>query len=196
MTRSALTQLMTLVWTYGLIQTEAFSPKRSFGIFKPKRDKLMPSRSLPSWINAPLQISVAAVLALFLARLLHLPEAFWAPISAIVCSLDAVEGATRVARRRLLGTFFGVTIAALQISLAPHGLISYALAVVILGLICGLIKLHPSAFRFGAIALTVVVTSPDKAAVWLTASTRFADVALGILVALAVVRIWPKLDAE
>lgn len=156
----------------------------------------MPSRSLPSWINAPLQISVAAVLALFLARLLHLPEAFWAPISAIVCSLDAVEGATRVARRRLLGTFFGVTIAAIQISLAPHGLISYALAVVILGLICGLIKLHPSAFRFGAIALTVVVTSPDKAAVWLTASTRFADVALGILVALAVVRIWPKLGAE
>ena len=156
----------------------------------------MASRTLPPRINAPLQIAVAAVIALFFARLLHLPEAFWAPISAIVCSLDAVDGATRVARRRLLGTFFGVTIAAIQISLTPHGLISYAVAVAILGLICGLIKLHSSAFRFGAIALTVVVTSPDKAAVWLTAGTRFTDVALGILVALAVVRIWPKSEPD
>ena len=110
--------------------------------------------------------------------------------------LDAVDGATRVARRRLLGTFFGVTIAAIQISLTPHGLISYALAIAILGVICGLIKLHSSAFRFGAIALTVVATSPDKAAVWLTAGTRFVDVALGILVALAVVRIWPKSEPD
>ena len=95
-----------------------------------------------------------------------------------------------------MGTFFGVTIAAIQISLTPHGLISYALAIAILGLLCGLIKLHSSAFRFGAIALTVVVTSPDKAAVWLTAGTRFTDVALGILVALAVVRIWPKSEPD
>ena len=156
----------------------------------------MASRSLPPRINAPLQIAVAAVIALFFARLLQLPEAFWAPISAIVCSLDAVDGATRVARRRLLGTFFGVTIAAIQISLTPHGLISYALAIAILGVICGLIKLHSSSFRFGAIALTVVATSPDKAAVWLTAGTRFVDVALGILVALAVVRIWPKSEPD
>ena len=156
----------------------------------------MASRSLPPRINAPLQIAVAAVIALFFARLLQLPEAFWAPISAIVCSLDAVDGATRVARRRLLGTFFGVTIAAIQISLTPHGLISYALAIAILGVICGLIKLHSRAFRFGAIALTVVATSPDKAAVWLTAGTRFVDVALGILVALAVVRIWPKSEPD
>ena len=104
----------------------------------------MASRSLPPRINAPLQIAVAAVIALFFARLLQLPEAFWAPISAIVCSLDAVDGATRVARRRLLGTFFGVTIAAIQISLTPHGLISYALAIAILGVICGLIKFIPA----------------------------------------------------
>ncbi|MEC8545160.1 MAG: aromatic acid exporter family protein, partial [SAR324 cluster bacterium] len=50
----------------------------------------MAPRSLPQWINAPLKIAVAAVVALFLARILHLPEAFWAPISAIVCSLDDV----------------------------------------------------------------------------------------------------------
>lgn len=154
----------------------------------------MASRSLPTWINGPLQTAVAALIALALARLLQLPEAFWAPISAIVCSLDGFDGAAVVARRRMLGTFFGVTVAAIQISLTPHGLISYAMAIAVLGLICSLVRLHPSAFRFGAIALTVVATSPDKGAVWLTATTRFMDVALGILVALAVVRLWPAED--
>ena len=158
------------------------------------QERLMARRSLPTWINAPLQTALAAFIALALARLLQLPEAFWAPISAIVCSLDAFDGAAVVARRRMLGTLFGVTVAAIQISLTPHGLISYALAIAVLGLICSLVRLHPSAFRFGAIALTVVATSPDKGAVWLTAATRFVDVALGILVALAVVRLWPAED--
>lgn len=144
------------------------------------------------WSNSPLHIAVAALIALILARVLQLPEAFWAPISAIVCSLDAVDDAVRVARRRLLGTFFGVAIAAIQISLTPHSLISYSIAIAVLGMLSSVMRLHPSAFRFGAIALTVVATSPDKSAVWITAVTRFIDVALGILVALLIVRIWPK----
>jgi uncharacterized membrane protein YgaE (UPF0421/DUF939 family) len=51
--------------------------------------------------------------------------------------------------------------------------------------------LHPSSLRFGAIAFTVVVTEADQAAIWLTAATRFIDVALGILVALLVIQYWP-----
>ena len=152
----------------------------------------MATKSLPPWINAPLQTAVAALISLALARLLQLPEAFWAPISAIVCSLDAFGGASQVARRRLLGTLLGVTIAAVQISFTPHSLLSSAAAITSLGLICSLVRLHPSAFRFGAIAMTVVVTADGGDSVWQTAATRFVDVALGILVALVVVRFWPK----
>ena len=64
----------------------------------------MASRSLPPWIKATLKIAVAAVVALFLARTLHLEHTFWAPISAIICCLDDIDVATLVARRRLLGT--------------------------------------------------------------------------------------------
>jgi len=156
----------------------------------------MASTSLPPWINAPLQTAVAALISLTLARLLQLPEAFWAPISAIVCSLDAFGGAAQVARRRLIGTLFGVTIAAVQISFTPHSLLSYAAAITALGLICSLARLHPSAFRFGAIAMTVVVTADGGNHVWKTAATRFIDVALGILVALVVVRLWPNQDQD
>ena len=144
-----------------------------------------------SEINAAAQTAVAAVLALLLARLFQLPESFWAPISAIVCSLDAWDGALRVGRRRLLGTALGVTIGALQMSFTTHSLPSYALVIAVLGLVCSALSLHPSAFRFGAIALTVVVTDTSNPNIWITAATRFIDVSLGILVALVVVKAWP-----
>lgn len=147
-----------------------------------------------SLISSPLRVAVAAVLSMALAQALHLPEAYWAPISAIVCSLDALEGASITARRRLIGTFFGVVIAAFQVYLTPYNLINYGLAIAVLGLVCSTAKLHTSAFRFGAIALTVVVTTPNHAEVWMTAATRFVDVAVGIVVALLVLLVWPRIS--
>ena len=147
-----------------------------------------------SLISSPLRVAVAAVLSMALAQALHLPEAYWAPISAIVCSLDALEGASITARRRLIGTFFGVVIAAFQVYLTPYNLINYGLAIAVLGLVCSTAKLHTSAFRFGAIALTVVVTAPNHSEVWMTAATRFVDVAVGIVVALIVLLVWPRIS--
>lgn len=144
--------------------------------------------------SSPLRVAVASVLSMALAQALHLPEAYWAPISAIVCSLDALEGASITARRRLIGTFFGVVIAAFQVYLTPYNLINYGLAIAVLGLVCSTAKLHTSAFRFGAIALTVVVTAPNHAEVWMTAATRFVDVAVGIVVALLVLLVWPRIS--
>jgi uncharacterized membrane protein YgaE (UPF0421/DUF939 family) len=127
-----------------------------------------------------------------LAQALHLPDPYWAPISAIVCSLDAFEGAAATARRRLVGTLIGVVLAALQVSFTAYNLINYGLAIALLGLLCRAARLHPSSLRFGAIALTVVVSDPNKSMVWLTAGARFVDVALGIAVALLVVKAWPQ----
>ena len=145
-----------------------------------------------SFISSPLQTAVAAVVSMGLAQALHLPDPYWAPISAIVCSLDAFDGAAATARRRLVGTLIGVFLAALQVSFTSYNLINYGLAIALLGLLCSAARLHPSSLRFGAIALTVVVSDPDKSVVWFTAAARFVDVALGIAVALLVVKAWPK----
>ena len=144
------------------------------------------------FISSPFQTTVAAVLAMGLAQLLQMPDSYWAPISAIVCSLDTTDIAYQTARRRLIGTLFGVLIAALQISLVPYSLFSYGIAIALLGLLCSAIRLHSSSLRFGGIALTVVVTESARSSVWLVAGTRFVDVALGIIIALLVVRSWPK----
>ena len=144
------------------------------------------------FISSPLQTAVAAVVSMGLAQALHLPDPYWAPISAIVCSLDAFEGAAATARRRLVGTLIGVILAALQVSFTAYNLINYGLAIALLGLLCRVGRLHPSSLRFGAIALTVVVSDPNKSMVWFTAGARFVDVALGIAVALLVVKVWPQ----
>jgi len=144
------------------------------------------------FISSPLQTAVAAVMSMGIAQAVQLPDPYWAPISAIVCSLDAFEGASTTARRRLMGTLIGVVLAAIQVSFSSHNLINYGIAIAVLGLICSTAKLHQSSLRFGAIALTVVVTDPNRSTVWFTAGARFIDVALGIAVALLVVKAWPR----
>ena len=88
------------------------------------------------FISNPLQTAVAAVVSMGLAQALHLPDPFWAPISAIVCSLDAFDGASETARRRLIGTFLGVLLAAVQVSFMAYNLLNYGLAIALLCLAC------------------------------------------------------------
>ena len=142
-------------------------------------------------ISSALQIALAAVLSLALAQALQLPDAYWAPISAIVCSLEALDRAFETARRRLIGTLLGVVLAALQGSFVQQSLLSYGIFIGLLGWLCYMARLHPSSLRFGAIAFTVVVTEADQAKIGLTAATRFIDVALGIVVAILVIQCWP-----
>ena len=76
-------------------------------------------------ISSSLQIAISAVLALATAQALQLPDAYWAPISAIVCSLEAFDRAFETARRRLIGTLLGVVLAAIQVSFVPQSLLTY-----------------------------------------------------------------------
>ena len=117
-------------------------------------------------------------------------------ISAIICSLEAFEGASATARCRLLRTLLGVLLPALQVNFAAYNLLNYGLAIALLGLLCSAVRLYPSSLRFGAIALTVVVSDPDQSVVWFTTGARFVDVALGIAVALLVVKAWPKVKNQ
>ena len=73
-------------------------------------------------ISSSLQIALSAVLALAAAQALQLPDAYWAPISAIVCSLEAFDRAFETARRRLIGTLLGVGLAAVQVSFVQQSL--------------------------------------------------------------------------
>jgi uncharacterized membrane protein YccC len=85
-----------------------------------------------------------------------------------------------------------VVFGAAQVQWLPAGLPAYVAAILLLGLVCGLLRLHQSAYRFGGIALTIVSLVPHATPVWGLAWFRFVDVSLGILVSLAITVVWPE----
>ena len=68
----------------------------------------------------------------------------------------------------------------------------FGASVFILGLLCPLAQADRSAYRFGGITLAIVLLIPRAGSAWETALHRFAEVSIGIGVALMLTLIWPE----
>jgi uncharacterized membrane protein YgaE (UPF0421/DUF939 family) len=134
--------------------------------------------------------TIAAVVALLLARLLKLPEFYWAPISAIVIIQSPINPKT-VAWQRFAGTALGATVAALIATFLSSGALVYAGAIFLCGVLCSILQLS-GAYRFAAITLSIVLLVAHQQPPWIVALHRFVEVSLGIAVALAVAQLWPS----
>src|SRR5947209_20612560 len=132
---------------------------------------------------------VAAVASLLLARLLKLPEFYWAPISAIVIIESTIDPRT-LAWQRFAGTALGAVLAALIATFFPGNALVYAVAIFLCGLLCALLRLR-GAYRFAAITLSIVLLIAHQRPAWIVASHRFVEVSVGIAVALALAALWP-----
>ena len=62
------------------------------------------------WPDA-LRMVVSTVLAATVSTLLHLPEMYWAVLSAVIVSRPGAGGSTKVGSSRLIGTVFGSAVA-------------------------------------------------------------------------------------
>jgi uncharacterized membrane protein YgaE (UPF0421/DUF939 family) len=133
--------------------------------------------------------TIAAVVSLLLARLLKLPESYWAPISAIVIIQSTIDPRT-VAWQRFAGTALGAALGALVATFFSSALI-YAAAIFLCGLLCALLRLR-GAYRFAAITLSIVLLIAHQRPAWIVASHRFVEVSVGIAVALAIAEVWPN----
>jgi uncharacterized membrane protein YgaE (UPF0421/DUF939 family) len=133
--------------------------------------------------------TVAAVASLLLARLLKLPEFYWAPISAIVIIQSTIDPST-LAWQRFAGTALGAVLAALIATFLPGSALVYAVAIFLCGLLCAVLRLR-GAYRFAAITLSIVLLIAHQRPAWIVASHRFVEVSVGIAVALALAALWP-----
>jgi uncharacterized membrane protein YgaE (UPF0421/DUF939 family) len=133
--------------------------------------------------------TIAAVVSLLLARILKLPEFYWAPISAIVIIQSTIDPRT-VAWQRFAGTALGAALAALIGTFFRSSVLVYAIAIFLCGALCALLRLR-SAYRFAAITLSIVLLIAHERPAWIVASHRFVEVSLGIAVALALAEVWP-----
>ena len=136
--------------------------------------------------------TVAAVLAMLLARLLKLPEFYWAPISAIVIIQSTIDPKT-LAWQRFAGTALGAAMGALigtVFPASPTNTWVYAGAIFLAGVLCVLLRFR-GAYRFAAITLSIILLIAHKSVAWIVAWHRFAEVSLGIAVALTIALLWP-----
>ena len=132
---------------------------------------------------------MAAVVSLLLARILKLPESYWAPISAIVIIQSTINPRT-VAWQRFAGTALGAALGGLVATFFSPSALVYGVAVFLCGVLCAVLRLD-GAYRFAAITLSIVLLIAHQRPAWIVASHRFVEVSVGIAVALAVAQLWP-----
>jgi uncharacterized membrane protein YccC len=139
--------------------------------------------------------AVAAVASLLVARLFRLPEAYWAPITTLVITQSSLGTALSVSWQRFVGTALGAVVGAVvAIHFGPHALV-FASCVFILGLLCAAVHSDRSAYRFGGVTLAIVLLVPRTQLPWQVAFNRFAEVSIGIGVALIFAFVWPERDS-
>jgi uncharacterized membrane protein YgaE (UPF0421/DUF939 family) len=136
-----------------------------------------------------IRTTVAAVVALLLARLVKLPESYWAPISTIVIIQSTIPPRT-LGWQRFLGTALGAVLgAALATFFSPSAWI-YGLGLLLCGLFAWMLRVG-GAYRFAGITLSIVLLIPHTRPPWIVGWHRFLEVSLGIAVALVITAVWP-----
>ena len=139
--------------------------------------------------------AVAAVASLLVARLFRLPEVYWAPISTLVITQSSMGAALAVSWQRFAGTALGAVVGAIVATrFEPHAL-AFGVSVFVLGLLCAAAHVDRSAYRFGGVTLAIVVLVPRMGApASQIAFHRFAEVSVGIGVAVILTWFWPESD--
>jgi uncharacterized membrane protein YccC len=136
--------------------------------------------------------TVAAVASLLVARAVALPEPYWATISTLVAMQSSLRASWEVSRKRFTGTLLGAAVGGALASLLHPGVLLFAAAVLGMGLLCALVRLDRVAYRYIGITLAIVILVPHERPAWITAAHRFAEVSIGIAVALALTALWPE----
>jgi uncharacterized membrane protein YccC len=148
-------------------------------------------KNLPS-IAHGIRTAVAATASVIIARLVTMPEAYWAAIATLVVMQSTLGATLTLSIERIAATAVGASIGALEVNYFKANLVAYAIAIFVVGLLSFAFRLEKTAYRYASITLTIIVLIPRSEAPWATALHRFIEVSVGIIVALAVAALWPE----
>jgi len=151
--------------------------------------------NLPSVVHS-IRTAIAATISLAVARLFGLPEAYWAAIATLVVMQSTLGATLLISVERIAATALGALAGAFLATWFPGDLFVFATAVFVLGLLCAAFRMEKTAYRYASITLGIIVLIPRSNAAWIVALHRFFEVSVGILVALALVAVWPEHQAE
>ena len=148
-------------------------------------------KNLPSITHA-IRTAVAATVAVIIARMVQMPEAYWAAIATLVVMQSSLGATLTLSIERIVATALGASVGALEANFFGGNLIAFALAIFLIGLLSIVFRLEKTAYRYASITLAIIVLIPRLSAAWIIALHRFLEVSVGIVVALAVVAVWPE----
>ena len=139
--------------------------------------------------------AVAAVASVLAARLFRLPETYWAPITTLVITQSSLGAALAVSWQRFVGTVLGAIVGVIVATYFGPQVVVFGTSVFTLGLICAAAHSDRSAYRFAGVTLAIVLLVPRTGPAWQIAFHRFAEVCIGIAVALILAVVWPEREA-
>lgn len=130
-------------------------------------------------------IAFTAVICLFLAQYLRLPQGYWAVMSSIIVMQSSVQETISASLTRLIGTAIGAIIGGLFLALYGVHVWVFGIAVMIVVSICMFLNLKQS-YRLAAVTVAIILLVNHPESPWMTALHRFLEVSLGVVVALLV----------
>jgi uncharacterized membrane protein YccC len=152
---------------------------------------LLPPAQLETAKQA-VKTAIAGVISLYIINLFHLPQGYWAAISALIVMQSNVGATLSASRTRLAGTAVGAVVGGLFVSMWGSNTLGFAIAVAIAFFVCGLLNLADSQ-RLATVTVAIIMLAGLTSSAWVIALHRFAEVALGILIALLVsLTLWPN----
>jgi uncharacterized membrane protein YgaE (UPF0421/DUF939 family) len=148
-------------------------------------------KNLPSLGHA-VRTAAAATVSVIIARFVRMPEAYWAAIATLVVMQSTLGATITLSIERIVATAVGASVGAVEANFFGSNLVAFAIAIVLLGILSKPFRLEKTAYRYASITLAIIVLIPRANPAWIVALHRFIEVSVGILVALAVVAIWPE----
>ena len=148
-------------------------------------------KNLPSIIHA-IRAAVAATASVIIARLVQMPEAYWAAIATLIVIQSTFGATLTLSIGRIVATAVGAAVGALEANYFGANLVAFAVAIFLVGLLSIASRLEKSAYHYASITLTIIVLIPRSGAPWIIALHRFLEVSVGIIVALAIEAVWPE----
>jgi uncharacterized membrane protein YccC len=140
----------------------------------------------------PAKMTIAAVLALLAAKVVGLPEIYWAPIAALIVVQSAYNAMIVISWLLLVGTAFGACAGALLATQIGPGVVALALGVFGIGLLSAILRLDQRVNHFAAIALLIVLLIGPANEAWARALHRFGEFSTGIVAGLLISALWPE----
>jgi uncharacterized membrane protein YgaE (UPF0421/DUF939 family) len=151
--------------------------------------------NLPTLKHA-LRTTVAAALSTLLARLVGMPEYYWATITTLLIMQSSLTSTVPLAVEQIAASAFAAVLGAIEATYFGRNLIVFGLAIFLLGVISRALRVEKSGYRYASVTLAIVVLIPRAYSPWIIATHRFIEVSLGILTALAVAGVWPEEEAD